>query len=250
MSDLSGKVFIVTGGESGIGQAIAMRAVRDGANIVIAGINTEGLDDTVASVSDLAGNCVAIPTDVTEPDQVKAMVDGTLQKFGRIDGAVANAGAFVKQTSFAEMSLDDWNRVVAVNLTGVFLTLQATLKILLKQGEGGSLLATGSSTAIRPIPGMIPYTSSKGGVHQLMRALAIELAEDKIRCNTIVPGVTRTQALMVGGPEYAARGLKYVPMDELVEPEELAALVSFALSDEAQHMTGTMLKVDAGRTSG
>ena len=250
MSDLSGKVFIVTGGESGIGQAIAMRAVRDGANIVIAGINTEGLDDTVASVSDLAGNCVAIPTDVTEPDQVKAMVDGTLQKFGRIDGAVANAGAFVKQTSFAEMSLDDWNRVVAVNLTGVFLTLQATLKILLKQGEGGSLLATGSSTAIRPIPGMIPYTSSKGGVHQLMRALAIELAEDKIRCNTIVPGVTRTQALMVGGPEYAARGLKYVPMDELVEPEELAALVSFALSDEAPHMTGPMLKVDAGRTSG
>jgi len=250
MSDLSGKVFIVTGGESGIGQAIAMRAVRDGANIVIAGINTEGLDETVASVSDLAGNCVAIPTDVTEPDQVKAMVDGTLQKFGRIDGAVANAGAFVKQTSFAEMSLDDWNRVVAVNLTGVFLTLQATLKVLLKQGEGGSLLATGSSTAIRPIPGMIPYTSSKGGVHQLMRALAIELAEDKIRCNTIVPGVTRTQALMVGGPEYAARGLKYVPMDELVEPEELAALVSFALSDEAPHMTGTMLKVDAGRTSG
>ncbi len=250
MSDLSGKVFIVTGGESGIGQAIALRAVRDGANIVIAGINTEGLDETIASMSNLTGNGFAIPTDVTKPDQVKAMVDGALERFGRIDGAVANAGAFVKQTSFAEMSLDDWNRVVAVNLTGVFLTLQATLKVLLKQGEGGSLLATGSSTAIRPIPGMIPYTSSKGGVHQLMRALAIELAEDKIRCNTIVPGVTRTQALMVGGPEYAARGLKYVPMDELVEPEELAALVSFALSDEAPHMTGTMLKVDAGRTSG
>ena len=250
MSDLSGKVFIVTGGESGIGQAIAMRAVRDGANIVIAGINNEGLDETVASMSNLTGNGFAIPTDVTKSEQVQAMVEGALEKFGRIDGAVANAGAFVKQTSFAEMSLDDWNRVVAVNLTGVFLTLQATLKVLLKQGEGGSLLATGSSTAIRPIPGMIPYTSSKGGVHQLMRALAIELAEDKIRCNTIVPGVTRTQALMVGGPEYAARGLKYVPMDELVEPEELAALVSFALSDEAPHMTGTMLKVDAGRTSG
>jgi|TARA_B110000263_G_C15268372_1_gene492235 NAD(P)-dependent dehydrogenase (short-subunit alcohol dehydrogenase family) len=250
MSDLSGKVFIVTGGESGIGQAIAMRAVRDGANIVIAGINNEGLDETVASMSNLTGNGFAIPTDVTKSDQVQAMVEGALEKFGRIDGAVANAGAFVKQTSFAEMSLDDWNRVVAVNLTGVFLTLQATLKVLLKQGEGGSLLATGSSTAIRPIPGMIPYTASKGGVHQLMRALAIELAEDKIRCNTIVPGVTRTQALMVGGPEYAARGLKYVPMDELVEPEELAALVSFALGDEAPHMTGTMLKVDAGRTSG
>jgi NAD(P)-dependent dehydrogenase (short-subunit alcohol dehydrogenase family) len=250
MSDLTGKVFMVTGGESGIGQAIALRAARDGANVTVAGLNEDGLNETVAAMSNYAGDGLAIPTDVTQPELVQAMVDGTLEKFGRIDGVVANAGAFVKQTSFAEMDFDDWNRVVAVNLTGVFLTVQATLKVLLAQGEGGSLLATGSSTAIRPIPGMIPYTSSKGGVHQMMRALAIELAEDKIRCNTIVPGVTRTQALMVGGPEYASRGLKYVPMDELVEPEELAALVSFALSDEAPHMTGTLLKVDGGRTSG
>ena len=250
MSDLTGKVFVVTGGESGIGQAIALRAARDGANVVVGGLNAEGLNETVAAMSNYAGAGLALPTDVTQPDQVQSMIDGAVETFGRLDGAVANAGAFVKQTPFAEMDLEDWNRLVAVNLTGVFLTLQAALKVLLAQGEGGSLLATGSSTAIRPIPGMIPYTASKGGVHQMMRALAIELAEKKIRCNTIVPGVTRTQALMVGGPEYASRGLKYVPMDELVEPEELAALVSFALSDEAPHMTGTLLKVDAGRTSG
>lgn len=249
MSDLTGKVFVVTGGESGIGQAIALRAARDGANIVVAGLQEDGLNETVAAMSNYAGDGMAIRTDVTETAQVQAMTDAAVERFGRLDGAVANAGAFVKQTPFAEMDLDDWNRLVAVNLTGVFLTLQSTLKVLLAQGEGGSLLATGSSTAIRPIPGMIPYTASKGGVHQLMRALAIELAEEKIRCNTIVPGVTRTQALMVGGPEYASRGLKYVPMDELVEPEELAALVSFALSDEAPHMTGTLLKVDSGRTA-
>ena len=249
MSDLTGKVFVVTGGESGIGQAIALRAARDGANVVVGGLQEDGLNETVAAMSNYAGDGMAIRTDVTEPDQVQAMIDAAVERFGRLDGAVANAGAFVKQTPFAEMELDDWNRLVAVNLTGVFLTLQSTLKVLLAQGEGGSLLATGSSTAIRPIPGMVPYTASKGGVHQLMRALAIELAEHKIRCNTIVPGVTRTQALMVGGPEYASRGLKYVPMDELVEPEEHAALASFALSDEAPHMTGTLLKIDAGRTS-
>ena len=249
MSDLTGKVFVITGGESGIGQAIALRAARDGANVVVGGLQEDGLNETVAAMSNYAGDGMAIRTDVTEPAQVQAMTDAAVERFGRLDGAVANAGAFVKQTPFAEMDLDDWNRLVAVNLTGVFLTLQSTLKVLLAQGEGGSLLATGSSTAIRPIPGMVPYTASKGGVHQLMRALAIELAEHKIRCNTIVPGVTRTQALMVGGPEYASRGLKYVPMDELVEPEEHAALASFALSDEAPHMTGTLLKIDAGRTS-
>lgn len=249
MSDLTGKVFVITGGESGIGQAIALRVARDGANVVVGGLQEDGLKETVAAMSNYAGNGLAIRTDVTEPDQVQAMVDAAVETFGRLDGAVANAGAFVKQTPFVDMDLGDWNRLIAVNLTGVFLTLQSTLKVLLAQGEGGSLLATGSSTAIRPIPGMIPYTASKGGVHQMMRALAIELAEHKIRCNTIVPGVTRTQALMVGGPEYAARGLKYVPMDELVEPEEHAALASFALSDEAPHMTGTLLKIDAGRTS-
>jgi len=249
MSDLTGKVVVVTGGESGIGRAIALRAARDGANVVVGGLQADGLNETVTMMSNSPGDGLALKTDVTDPAQVAALIDSAVERFGRLDAAVANAGAFVKQTSFADMSLDDWNRVVAVNLTGVFLTLQAALRVLLKQGEGGSLLATGSSTAIRPIPGMIPYTSSKGGVHQMMRALAIELAEHKIRCNTIVPGVTKTQALMVGGADYAARGLKYVPMNELVDPDELAALVSFAISDEAPHMTGTLLKVDAGRTS-
>lgn len=249
MSDLTGKVFVITGGESGIGRAIAVRAASDGANVVVGGLDEAGLSESVAMMSNHAGNGLAIRTDVTDPDQVQAMIDAAVETYGRLDGVVANAGAFVKQTSFADMDLEDWHRVVAVNLTGVVLTLQATLRVLLAQGEGGSLIATGSSTAVRPIPGMAPYTASKGGVHQLMRALAIEQAENKIRCNTIVPGVTRTQALMVGGADYAERGLKYVPMNELVEPEEIAALVSFALSDEAPHMTGTLLKVDSGRTS-
>ena len=245
---LANKVFAITGAESGLGRAMALRAASEGAKVAVAGLDTQGLDETVASMSNFEGTGVAIPTDVTKPEQIVALVDGTVGEFGRLDGAIANAGAFNEWTSFQDWDLADWNRVLAVNLTGVFLTLQAAAKVLLAQGEGGSLLATGSSTAIRPAPNLLPYVSSKGGVHQMMRALAVELAPHKIRVNTIGPGMARTPPVEnVDG--YIDAGLKAIPMGEIVEPEEIAALVAFALSDEAPHMTGTLLKVDAGRTS-
>ncbi len=245
---LAGKVFALTGAESGLGRAMALRAASEGALIGVAGLDTQGLDKTVASMSNLEGTGIAIPTDVTDQGQVNALIDGTVTEFGRLDGAIANAGAFNEWTNFQDWDLADWNRVVAVNLTGVFVTLQSAVKVLLAQGEGGSLLATGSSTAIRPAPNLLPYVSSKGGVHQMMRALAVELAPHMIRVNTIVPGMARTPPVeRVEG--YIDAGLQAIPMGEIVEPEEIAALVAFALSDEAPHMTGTLLKVDAGRTS-
>ena len=110
------------------------------------------------------------------------------------------------------------------------------------------LIATGSSTGIRPISNLIPYTSSKGGVHQMLRGLAVEMAPHKIKVNTIVPGMAETRPVMTQ-QGYVEAGLKAVPMNEIVKPEELAAFVAFSLSDEVPHMTGTLLKVDAGRTS-
>ena len=246
---LEGKAVAVTGGETGIGRAIALRCATEGAGVTVAGIQLDKLDEVVALSDNLPGTVLAVPTDVTDDAQIDAMIERTVDEFGRLDAAVANAGAFNAQTPFIETDIADWHRVIAVNLTGVFVTLQAAARVLVRQGEGGSLLATGSSTAIRPIPGLMPYVSSKGGVHQMMRALAIELAEQRIRCNTVVPGVTNTPAVANAGADYAERGLRYVPMGEMVEADELAALVAFALSDEAPHMTGTLLKVDAGRTS-
>ncbi len=245
---LAGKVFAITGAESGLGRAMALRAASDGAKVVAAGLDKTGLEETVASMSNFEGDGVAVPTDVTDPDQIKALMQAAVSEFGRLDGAIANAGAFNAWTNFVDWDLADWNRVVGVNLTGTFLTLQAAARVLIGQGEGGSLLATGSSTAIRPAPNLLPYVSSKGGVHQMMRALAVELAPHKIRVNTIVPGMARTPPVTdVEG--YIDAGIKNVPMGEIVEPEEIAALVAFALSDEAPHMTGTELKIDAGRTS-
>ncbi|MBO21087.1 MAG: hypothetical protein CMM26_01715 [Rhodospirillaceae bacterium] len=246
---LAGKVVAITGAESGLGRAMALRAASDGALIAAAGLDGGGLEETVASMSNLEGDGVAIPTDVTNPDQVSALVDGAVAKFGRFDAMIANAGAFVDWTDFQDWDHADWHRVLSVNLTGVFMTLQAAARVLIAQDEGGSLLATGSSTALRPGPKLIPYVASKGGVHQMMRALAVELAPHRIRVNTIVPGMARTPPVE-GVEGYIEAGLKAVPMGEIVEPEEVAALVAFALSDEAPHMTGTLLKVDAGRTSG
>lgn len=245
---LAGKVFAITGAESGLGRAMALRAASEGARIAVAGLQEEGLAETVAAMSNLEGDGIAIPTDVTDPAQVTALIAGAVEGFGRLDGAIANAGAFVEWTDFQDWDLADWHRVLGVNLTGVFVTLQAAARVLIEQGEGGSLLATGSSTAIRPAPKALPYVASKGGVHQMMRALAVELAPHKIRVNTVVPGMSRT-APVEDTAGYIEAGLKMVPMGEVVEPDEIAALVAFALSDEAPNMTGTLLKVDAGRTS-
>ena len=133
--------------------------------------------------------------------------------------------------------------------SGVFLTLRAALRVLEKQGKGGSLLATSSSTVHRANTHHACYVASKGGVEALMRTLARELAPKKIRCNIIVPGLTRTPAASTE-QGYITQQLADIPMGELVEPEELAALVAFALSDEVPHMTATLLKVDAGRIIG
>ena len=251
MSDrLKGKSIIITGGESGIGRAIALRCLDEGASVVISGISEEDMESTYSEAikKGMDERVQNLITDVTEPDQVQKAIDFTLKKFGRLDAAIANAGAFCSSTPFGEWSVDEMERLVSVNLTGVFYLLHSAAKVLVSQGEGGSLLATGSSTGIRPIPNLIPYTSTKGGVHQMMRGLAVELAPYKIKVNTIVPGMAETRPV-VSQQGYVEAGLKMVPMNEIVQPDELAAFVALSLSDEIPHITGTLLKVDVGRTS-
>jgi len=252
MQGLSGKVIAITGGETGIGRAIALRCAAEGAHVVVAGVQAEGLAEVVelAEQAQSPGRVVAVATDVRERTQIDAMFARTLDAFGRLDAAIANAATFNPSTPLIDTKMADWHRIIAVNLTGAFETLQAAAQILIEQGEGGSLLATTSSTVGRPPVGLYPYIASKGGLQLMMRALAMEMAPHKIRCNVIMPGFTRTAVLGIYSQDYIDAAIAAAPMHELVEPEELAALVAFALSDEAPHMTGTILKVDAGRTSG
>lgn len=245
---LNGKVVVVTGAETGIGRAIALRALADGASVLAAGINEAGLGETAGLAGEHGERFAQMRVDVTERAQVQAMIAHAVERFGRLDAAVANAGIFVQKTPFLDYSIEEWNNNIAVNLDGVFHTLQAAAKVLIEQGDGGSLLTTTSSNALRPNVGQIPYVAAKGAAHMMVRALAVELAPHKIRVNSIVPGLTLTPGTE-NRPGHIERGLKLVPMGEVVMPEEIAALVSFAMSDEAPHMTGSELKIDAGRTS-
>ena len=241
------KTVVVTGAESGIGKAVALACGAEGATVVLAGIAADRLDQAATEVAGLGVRTLAVPTDVRDPNAVRTLFETARQHFGRVDAAVANAGIIGARKPVEELLLADWLEVIQVNLTGAFLTVAEAAKLLIEQGAGGSIIATGSSTALRPIPGLLPYVASKGGVHAMMHALAIELAPHRIRVNTLVPGTTATDATRAM-PGYLDQVARSLPLGALVEVEELARFVVFALSDDAPHMTGTMLKLDSGRT--
>lgn len=242
--DLTNKTIIVTGAESGIGRAIAVTCAELGASVVVAGLLAEGLDQTVALAGDRA---MPVQVDITREDHVAALFERATARYGTLHGVVANAGISGRKTEFSDLTLQDFLAVVEVDLIGTFLTLRAAARILIQQGSGGSIVVTGSSTAIRPLPGLMPYIAAKAGLHAMVEGLAVELGPHRIRVNTLVPGTTATPLTraMPGHLESVAGAL---PLGEVVEAEELARLTAFALSDAAPHMTGTLLKIDSGRT--
>lgn len=245
---LAGKVVVVTGAESGIGRAIAVECAAQGAAVCIAGIDVACLAETEVLIATVGAATLAVPTDITDPDAIDRLYDAIEARYGRLDGVVANAGIILHSGPLHETSLEDWDRTIDTNLRGTFLTLRAGARYLVAQGQGGSILATGSSTAVRPAAGGAAYIASKGAVHALVRAMVSELGPYGIRVNLIVPGQTATPPLqrIAGFLEAAAAKL---PLGRVAEPEEIARLVAFALSDAAPSMTGAFLMVDSGRTS-
>ncbi len=244
---LQDKVIVVTGAASGIGRAIATRCVAEGARVLFTDRDGDGAA-AAAGASGGGDRAAALGCDVHERTQVEAAIAHAVERWGRLDGVAANAGGSGgKSRKLVEVPEEEWLDILDLNLSGTFRTLQAAARVMIEQGEGGALMATGSSTGIRPLIGRYAYMAAKAGVHQLVRALALELGEHRIRVNALVPGVTDTPAVH-RYPGYPERAAAAVPLGELIPPDELGALGAYLLSDETRHMTGSVVTLDAGRT--
>lgn len=249
MTQLSGKVVVVTGAESGIGRAIARSCGAAGASVIASGIVEPALSDTVEQIKRAGGKAQAFLCDVRDEARLSALFAEATRVYGHLDAAVANAGMIGSQEALVSMKPEAFRSMLETNLVGAFLTIQAAARVLIEQNRGGSILATGSSSVLRPAPRLAAYAASKGGVHSMMQSIAVELAPYKIRVNTLVPGTTATDATRAL-PGYLDKVAAQLPLGEVVTVEELGEYAAFVLSDACPHLTGSLLKLDSGRTIG
>jgi NAD(P)-dependent dehydrogenase (short-subunit alcohol dehydrogenase family) len=254
-ANFNDKVVVVTGGAQGIGWACAEHFLKRGAKVVCADILTDKADEKIAQLpGEQKDNALSIAVDVSKEGDVQAMIDRAVEKFGRIDVMVSNAG-IIHKSSFLDLELKDFQKVIDVNLTGVFLCGQKAAKAMLKQRENGiddgldSIINMSSVNAVLAIPEITPYIVSKGGINQLTKVMAISLSNESIRVNAVGPGSIATDMLKVAMADEKARHsvLSRTPLGRAGEPSEIASVVGFLASKEASYITGQTIYADGGR---
>jgi 3-oxoacyl-[acyl-carrier protein] reductase len=245
---LAGKTAVVTGGGSGIGRAAARRFAAEGARVAVVDLDGDAAEATRAELGD---DALALQLDVTDADAVGARIAEIADALGRIDVYFNNAGVPQAAKKLEDTSAAEWDRIMDVNLRAFFVGAQAVAPLMRAAG-GGSIVVTSSIAAARPRPGIATYVASKAGVNGLVRALALELAPDRIRVNAIAPVAVRTPMLKefaFADSEQATieRVEGSIPLGRLTEPEDVAAAALYLASDEARCITGIVLNVDGGR---
>jgi len=249
-----GRVALVTGAGSGIGRASAQIFAREGARVVVVDLNEGGAKETVDQIESSGGEAIALAADVTDEAQVEGMIATTVERFGRLDAAMNNAGVTSPSFAFHEMPLEEWHRMLGVNLTGVFLCMKHELAQMVGQevlGTGrGSICNTSSGAGVVPAPGQPHYTAAKHGVLGIMKNAAQEYAGQLIRCNSVLPGITDTAMLQASfaanGPEHRKRLEATVPGGVLAKPEEIGETAVWLCSDHASRVNGQGVIVDGG----
>lgn len=249
-----GRVALVTGAGSGIGRASALIFAREGARVVAVDLNGDAAKETAQRIEADGGEALALATNVTDEAQVEAMVAAAIERFGRLDAAMNNAGVSSPSFRFHEMPLEEWHRMLAVNLTGVFLCMKHELAQMIQQeivGAGrGAICNTSSGAGIVPAPGQPHYTAAKHGVLGIMKNAAQEYADQRIRCNSVLPGITDTAMLQASfaenGPEHRKRLEATVPGGVLAKPEEIGETAVWLCSDLASRVNGQGVIVDGG----
>lgn len=252
---LSGQVALVTGATSGIGRAIALTLAASGASVVVNyHAHPEEGEAVVREIRREGGHGVAIGADVSREEEVTAMFRQTVETFGTLDILISNAG-IQHDTPFVQMTLEQWRQVLTVNLTGSFLCAREATREFCRRGvapersrAAGKILFISSVHEVIPWAGHVNYAASKGGIGQLMRSLAQELAPERIRVNSIAPGAIKTEINRHEWeePEAAAELCKLIPYGRIGDPDDVARVATWLVSDAADYITGTTLYVDGG----
>lgn len=243
-----GKTVLITGAATGMGETSAIEFAKAGANVVVADWNENEGRSTLEAISSAGGEGRFIKVDVRDPASVKAMVDQTVAWYGRLDCAFNNAGIMEENAKLADVDVEMWDRIIDVNLKGVFLCMKYELPVMVAQG-GGAIVNTSSVCAARILPNCASYTASKFGVVGLTRTAAVEYGYANIRVNAILPGAIATpmaKAAMAEDPSRLERVRNTRPLGRVAEPMVIAKAAMWLMSDDADHITGHALPVDGG----
>ena len=247
---LKDKVALITGAASGIGQASALTFAQEGAKVVIVDIQEEASDETVATIRDTGGVATAFHADVTDAQAVQTMIDAAIEAYGRLDILFNNAGIGLRGT-ILDISEEDFDRVFAINVKGVFLGCKVAIPVMKAQG-GGVILNTASQMGTVGFEGSAVYPASKGAVVQMTRCLALDHAADGIRVNSLCPGpiiTPRTRRRMADNPAEEPRLTGNTALGRMGTPQEMANVAAFLCSDEASFVTGATILADGGWTA-
>jgi NAD(P)-dependent dehydrogenase (short-subunit alcohol dehydrogenase family) len=251
---LAGKRALVTGGGTGIGRATAELFAREGAQVAVSGRRRAELEETVRLVEKAGGTARPVQGDVARPADAERMVAETVSALGGLDVLVNNAGIIMRNASVTSVSIEDWQRVIDVDLTGVFLVSRFALGQMVPAGRGGAIVNVSSVAGIMGDSKMAPYNAAKGGLNLLTRNMALDYAPNRIRVNAVCPGRVATpmpKSRLKPGDDWeatlAAWG-KNIPLGRVGQPEDIAQAILFLASDESSWITGTTLVIDGGAT--
>ncbi|MCU1360952.1 MAG: short chain dehydrogenase [Ilumatobacteraceae bacterium] len=253
MGWFDGRSGLVTGAASGIGRASALAFAAEGANVVVADVDTEGGAQTVSQIQAAGGTASFLRCDVRDEAQVEALVAAVVERHGRLDWAHNNAGLSAPVAAIADQQSEWWDLVLGVNLMGVMFSIKHEVRTMIAQGGGGSIVITASTAGLAGIPGMSQYSASKWALIGLTKTAALENAPHGIRVNAICPGMTATPGVAAwadASPEMAREREAMIPLGRMAQPDEQAKAAVWLCSDQASYITGVALPVDGGSHAG
>ena len=246
----AGKAAFVTGAATGIGRAAALAFAREGASVVVGDVSERGNQETARMIEELGGRALAVRCDVTRTEDVRAALNKAIEAFGRLDFAFNNAGVEQPITATADLTEEEWDRIVGINLRGVFLCMKYEIPLMLRQG-GGAIVNASSGAGVKGFAGQAAYAAAKHGVVGLTRSAALDYAKSNIRVNAVCPGIIDTpmmQRFSGGTPEGRKGVIAQEPIGRMGKPEEIGATVVWLCSDAAAFVIGHAMAVDGGQT--